>query len=229
MRRKFSNTTISVFPSHKLWYPDSTILSWQSRCSSRLCYPDSANVIVTLRQYPSDFLSQQTSHCSSIAARNTRLVTWENKIVCSTANTLHRRNVCICAPEIVYLFIFRPRIPSPAALCLKSWILTSPPPADPSTWHSHYLRDPRLRAREPPQRTTIFMCSVATIGIIYAFYIWKSRPLCRPWSLVFLTPKLLLFDDWLNNISVIKISSRTFSTRRGVMSNLCVFLPNEYF
>ena len=111
-------------------------------------------------------------------------VTRENKIFGSTANTLHRRNVCICAPEIVYLFIFRPRSPLRAALPRASSSEASLPPPGVLAL---FARPPAVCARvRAPKRTTIFMCSVATIEIIYAFYIWKSRPLSRPWSLVFL-------------------------------------------
>lgn len=37
------------------------------------------------------------------------------------------------------------------------------------------------------KRTTLFMCSVTTIKIIYAFYIWKSLPLSHLVPLVFLS------------------------------------------
>lgn len=36
---------------------------------------------------------------------------------------------------------------------------------------------PGVFARVGAKRTSLFMCLVATIKIIYAFYTWKSRPL----------------------------------------------------
>lgn len=69
------------------------------------------------------------------------------------------------------------------------------------------------------------LCLVTTIKIIYAFYVWKYLPLSRSVPAHIFSPKLLLFDDWLNNISVIKTSSQTFSV---VANNLYDFIETRY-
>lgn len=106
---------------------------------------------------------------------------------CTVANTLHRRNVCICVAEIVYLFIFRPNIPLPSP--------------------SRHTNDPRvtltLFARLGVfahvcrrQNVLLYLCvRVPTIKIINAFYVWKSGGLSLTPDARCSPPKLLLFDD----------------------------------